>query len=154
MARDEHSTSPLDRDERQMIAWFHGTGAVRSTLSGADAMKDCKLNFKFQINRLSKKLWRRFKRESPALFVFISLLTGAALFGLIANEVSGITSSVWPLIAISVAIMNLPQTFRKNRSNELYTIRFARAFRDGFVPMYSMMRGIQEFLEKMKSRHS
>jgi hypothetical protein len=115
-------------------------------------MRDCKLNFKYQIKRLSKKLCRRLKRESPALFVFLSLLTGAILFGVIANEVSGIASSAWPLIAVSVAIMNLPQAFRKSRSNELYTIRFARAFRDGFVPMYSMAQNIQDFLEKIKSK--
>lgn len=115
-------------------------------------MRDCKFNFRFQINRLSKKLWRRLKREAPALFIFLSLLTGAILFGLIANEVSGVTSSVWPLIAISVSIMNLPQTFRKNKTNDLYTIRFARAFRDGFVPMHSMVQSIQDFLEKIKSK--
>lgn len=118
------------------------------------AMRDCQLNFRFQIKHLSKKLGRRLKRESPALFIFLSLLTGAVLFGLIANEVSGSASSVWPLIAISVSIMNLPQTFRKSRNNELYTIRFARAFRDGFVPMYSLMRGFQGFLEKMRSKPS
>jgi hypothetical protein len=117
-------------------------------------MRDYRFKPEFQVKRLSKKLWRRLKRESSALFIFLSLLTGAALFGVIANEVSGITSSAWPLIALSVAIMNLPQTFRKNRTNELYTIRFARAFRDGFVPMYSMMQGIQGFLEKMKSKPS
>jgi hypothetical protein len=122
-------------------------------LSGMNAMRDCKHDFKIQVNRLSKKLWRRLKRESSALFVFLSLLTGAVLFEVIANEVSGIASSAWPLIAVSVAIMNLPQTFRKSRSNELYTIRFARAFRDGFVPMYSMVQGVQEFLEKIKSKH-
>lgn len=117
-------------------------------------MKDFKSNLKFHAKRLLKKLWRRLKREFPALFVFLSLLTGAGLFGLIANEVSGITSAAWPLIAISAAIMNLPQTFRKSRSSELYTIRFARAFRDGFVPMYSMMQGVQGFLEKMRSKPS
>jgi hypothetical protein len=115
-------------------------------------MREHKFNFKFQVKRLFKKLWRRLKRESPALFVFLSLLTGAALLGLIANEVSGITSSIWPLIALSVAIMNLPQAFRKSKSSELYTIRFARAFRDGFVPMYSMMQSVQGFLEKFRSK--
>jgi hypothetical protein len=115
-------------------------------------MKDFKSNLKFHAKRLLKKLWRRLKREFPALFVFLSLLTGAGLFGLIANEVSGITSAAWPLIAISAAIMNLPKTFSKNRAHDLYTIRFARAFRDGFVPMYSLMQSIQDFLEKIKSK--
>jgi hypothetical protein len=119
------------------------TGIFRSAHLGVVVMRDCKFNFKFQAKRLSRKLWRRLKRESPALFVFLSLLAGAVLFGLITNEVSGITSSVWPLIAVSVAIMNLPKTFGKNRANDLYTIRFARAFRDGFVPMCSMMQGVQ-----------
>jgi hypothetical protein len=117
-------------------------------------MRDCKFNFKFQVKHLFKKLCRRLRRESPALFVFLSLLTGAVLFGLITSEVSGSTSSAWPLIAVSVAIMNLPQTFRKNRANELYSIRFARAFRDGFMPMYSLIQGVQGFLEKMRSKPS
>jgi hypothetical protein len=115
-------------------------------------MREHKFNQKFQTNHSVKKLWRHLKRELPALFIFLSLLTGAVLFGLIANEVSGITSSAWPLIALSVAIMNLPQAFRKSRSNELYTIRFARAFRDGFVPMYSTVQSIQDFFEKIKSK--
>jgi hypothetical protein len=93
------------------------------------------------------------KREFPALFVFLSLLTGATFFSLIANEAIGVQSSAWPLIAVSVAMMNLPKTFGKNRANDLYTIRFARAFRDGFVPMYSMVQSIQEFLEKIRSKH-
>lgn len=117
-------------------------------------MRDYNLKFGFQTKRLPKKLWRRLKRESPALFVFLSLLTGAALFGVIANEVSGIASSAWPLIAISVSIMNLPQTFSKSRNNDLYTIRFARAFRDGFVPMYSMLQSVQGLLEKVQAKHS
>ena len=115
-------------------------------------MRDCKFNFKFQAKRLSRKLWRRLKREFPAFFVFLSLLTGATFFSLIANEVIGVKTSVWPLIAVSVAIMNLPKTFGKNRANDLYTIRFARAFRDGFVPMYSTVQSIQDFLEKIKPK--
>lgn len=114
-------------------------------------MKDHKFN---QSNRFAKNLWRRLKRESSAFFIFLSLLTGAAFFSLIANEAIGVKTSVWPLIAISVAIMNLPKTFSKNRANDLYTIRFARAFRDGFMPMYSFMQGIQGFLEKVRPKPS
>jgi hypothetical protein len=123
-------------------------------LSGADVMKDFRFNFKLQVKRLSKKVMKQLKRESSALFIFLSLLTGAVLFGLIAKEVSGITSSAWLLIAVSVAIMNLPQTFRKSRSNELYTIRFARAFRNGFMPMYSMLQSVQGLFEKIRSKPS
>lgn len=114
-------------------------------------MRDRKHDFKLQTRRFSKKLRRRLKRESPAFFVLLSLLIGATSFSLIANEAIGVRTSVWPLIAVSVAIMNLPKTFSKYRANDLYTIRFARAFRDGFVPMYSMVQSIQDFLEKIKS---
>jgi hypothetical protein len=117
-------------------------------------MRDDKANnFKFGLKHFFKRFWRRLKREFPAFFIFLSLLTGATFFSLIANEAIGIKTSVWPLIAVSVAIMNLPKTFGKNKANDLYTIRFARAFRDGFVPMYSVTQSIQEFVEKVRSKH-
>jgi hypothetical protein len=107
---------------------------------------------KSRIRRLLKNLWRRLKRESSAISLSPPLLAGAVSSGLIISDITGITLRLWLLLALAVAIMNLPKTFSRNKPTDLYTIRFARAFRDGFIPMYSAIQWTLEIVEKIRSK--
>ncbi len=107
---------------------------------------------KHRRKHLLEDLGQAFKREAPALLLLLPLLTGAVFSGEIVSEVTGIALHSWVLLALAVSIMNLPKTFSKNKPDELYTIRFARAFRDGFVPMYSAIQWLLEILGEFRSK--
>lgn len=104
--------------------------------------------FKLTLRRLLKIS----RRELPALFIYASTLAGALLIAAIAIDLTGIKPTAWPLLAISVSIINLPRAFNKDKnSKDPYLIRFARAFREGFIPMSSAMQNIQGLFDMVQA---
>jgi len=100
--------------------------------------------------RRIKKTTRTIKREVFAAFSLFSTLTGALFFGYIAVQMTGASQTTWPLLAVAGSIIALPKVFKKIKdSQEPYVIRFAHAFREGFVPMYSTAQNLPGLLNKL-----
>ncbi len=102
--------------------------------------------------RRIKKATRSIKREVFAAFSLFSTLAGALFFGYIAVQMTGTSQTTWPLLAVAGSIIALPKVFKKIKdSQEPYVIRFAHAFREGFVPMYSTAQNLPEFIGRLRT---
>ncbi|MBP7687092.1 MAG: hypothetical protein KA765_04270 [Thermoflexales bacterium] len=110
------------------------------------------MKIKATFKQLSRRLLKFIKRELPAIFVCMSILAGALLMAVVARELTGVRTTAWFLLAVSVAFLRLPKAFNKDRnSKEPYLIRFAYGFREGFVPMSSAVQNLQVLFDKIQA---
>jgi len=91
---------------------------------------------KGQKKGFSKRAQDFAKREGPVIFVYISVMTGATVFTMIVGRAWNLTLSDWIWLVIASSLLGLPKVFaRLKNSREPYLIRFARAFRAGFLSL-------------------
>jgi hypothetical protein len=98
----------------------------------------------------TKGVKQTIKREGKALFVGISTFAGAAAFLIILRESWGVPTN-WMWLAITTALIILPKVFTKLQgSKEPYIIQFARAFREGFLSLSSVVPNLSKWIAKLR----
>jgi hypothetical protein len=87
--------------------------------------------------------------EARAFFLLISMLAGAATFCLIVGQTWDLTLNDWLWLAIAAALLGLPQEFEKLKdSQEPWLVRFARAYRHGFLSISLITPDLSNWLTK------
>ncbi len=101
--------------------------------------------------KISAIIRRIVQQEGMALFIGLSIFTGAAMFFVIMQSVGRAVPAGWWWLAITVALFSLPKVFRKLRSSqEPYIVRFAQAFRAGFWSLAMFLADFANVLEKVQ----
>ena len=91
-----------------------------------------------------KHSWRAVaKREASVVFVYVPMFVGALTFDFLIGKPLGLGGFQIVLWALVGSALNLPAAYsRIGHSQQPYLIRIARAFREGFVPMSSILLDI------------
>lgn len=90
------------------------------------------------------------RHEGPALFICVAMIAGAAAFCAMVSRIWDIGVD-WKWIAVIASLVNLPRAFAKLKdSKEPYTIRFARAFREGFLSLSSAAPNLAKGILKVR----
>ena len=83
------------------------------------------------------------RRELPVFFIWLALLAGAINFLLIVDNYWEALSTNWWWLVVAVATLKLPKTFRAVRDSKApILVRFALAFREGFLSLPQISRGL------------
>jgi len=89
---------------------------------------------------LNKKALNKIRQEVNAVFIVTCMFFGASTFIIIMAKVWLLEISYWWLLALSASIIGLPTAFKQLRkTKEPLIVRFARAFRFGFLSLRSLI---------------
>ncbi len=102
--------------------------------------------------RISKKTFKQWLGcEAKALFLLLTTAAGAVTFCLIVDQSWGFGPDKWRWLALAAALMGLPNVWRKlKNSKEPWLIRFAQAYREGFLSLGLIAPEVSGWVTKVR----
>lgn len=100
---------------------------------------------------ISKTFKKAIGCEVLAFFLLISMTTGAATFCLIIGQTWGLEVGDWIWLAIAASLRGLPKVYTQlKKSREPWLVRFARAYREGFLSLALIAPDLSTWFTKVR----
>ncbi len=89
--------------------------------------------------------------EAKVLFLLLATAAGAVTFCLIVDQSWELGADKWHGLALAATLMGLPKVWRKlKNSKEPWLIRFALAFREGFLSLGLIAPEVSGWVTKVR----